>query len=194
MVSAMKTKLFVVFILISACSIINGSERYKNEENERSTLLSSLLNLDKEEYTYIDAKGEKQSDSLKAFKELERIYIKNIKPDLPNNKLSVKRLKIIMFYSFYAHEKKSGAFQEYLASDLMPVFIDNTDEFLQILKQLPFLILSNCNRLNASFGFEGKHAINKTKFLKKYKIDFKNNLDHTQYRACIDSFNAKPNR
>ncbi|MBV1869550.1 MAG: hypothetical protein KUG76_01480 [Gammaproteobacteria bacterium] len=190
----MKTKLFVVFILISACSIINGSERYKNEENERSTLLSSLLNLDKEEYTYIDAKGEKQSDSLKAFKELERIYIKNIKPDLPNNKLSVKRLKIIMFYSFYAHEKKSGAFQEYLASDLMPVFIDNTDEFLRILKQLPFLTVSNCNRLNASFGFEGKHAINKNKFLKEYEIYFKDNLDLNQYKACIDNFNAKPNR
>ncbi|MCF6325261.1 MAG: hypothetical protein L3J89_13235 [Gammaproteobacteria bacterium] len=191
----MKSILLIFFILVSACSSTNASEKNKHEEeNEYSTLLSSLLNINEDKYTYIDAKGKKQPDSLKMFKELERIYIKNITPDFSNNKFSTKRLKIIMFYSFYAHEKKSGAFQEYLASDLMPIYNENRDGFLQILKQLPFLTLSNCNRLNAYFGFEGKNIENKTTFIKQNKTYFKNNLNAKQFETCISSFNEKPNK
>lgn len=191
MVSTMKSIVLILLIVISACSSINASEKY---QNEYSTLLSSLLNINEGKYTFIDAKGKEQPDALKIFKELERIYIKSIKPDLTNNKFSTKRLKIVMFYAFYAHEKKSGAFQEYLASDLMPIYIENKDEFLQILKQLPFLTLSNCNRLNAYFGFEGKNIGNKSIFLKQNRAYFKNNLNTKQYEICIDRFNENPNK
>jgi len=158
-----------------------------HQKNTR--IKTSLLDLKEDKYTYIDKKGKIHSDSLKRFKELERIYIKNIEPDLPNKKFSNARLKIIMFYAFYAHEKRSGAFQEYLASDLMPIYIENKDAFLDILKQLPFLTLSNCNRLNAYFGFEGKNIENKSIFMKQNKVYLKNILNAKQYKTCVDSFN-----
>ena len=99
-----------------------------------------------------------------------------------------------MFYAFYAHEKKSGAFLEYLASDLMPIYIENKVDFLQALKQLPFLTLSTCNRLNAYFGFEGKNTEEKPTFLKENLVYFKHELDAYQYKICVDSFNEKPNK
>jgi len=189
MVNTMKTTLLILLLLISAYSTINASEKHRSEKSEYSTLISSLLNINEDKYTYIDGKGKKQPDALKRFKELERIYIENIKPDVANNKFSNKRLKIIMFYAFYAHEKNSGAFQEYLASDLMPIYIENKDEFLLVLKQLPFLTLSTCNRLNAYFGFEGKNTEKKPLFIKQNEIYFKNNLSAYQYKICINSFN-----
>ncbi len=194
MVNPMKSILLILLILISACSSINASNTDKNKENEYSTILSNLLNLNEDKYTYIDAKGKKQPDSLKKFKELEDIYINNIKADLSDNKHSTKRLKIIMFYAFYAHEKKSGAFNEYLASDLMPIYIENKDVFLNILNQLPFLTLSNCNRLNAYFGFEGKHIENKPIFLEQNKVYFKKALNANQYKICVDSFSENSNK
>ncbi len=192
MVNNMKSFLLILLLLISACSSINASEKHRNEESEYSALISSLLNIDEDKYTYIDEKGKKQPDELKKFKELERIYIDNIKPDVADNKFSHKRLKIIMFYAFYSHEKKSGAFQEYLASDLMPIYIENKDNFLQVLKQLPFLTLSTCDRLNAYFGFEGKNTEKKSMFLKQNREYFENNLDTYQYKICVDNFNEKP--
>ncbi|MCP4471177.1 MAG: hypothetical protein GY815_10905, partial [Gammaproteobacteria bacterium] len=160
----MKYTIIIWLILVSACSNLKSEEGHYDEY---SILLSSLLNVNEGVFTYIDEKGNKQPDELKKFKELERIYIKNISPDLTNNKFSNKRLKIIMFYSFYSFEKKSAAFQEYLAADLMPIYISNPDSFLKILNELPFLIKSNCNRLNANFGFEGKNTYNKSNFLKQ---------------------------
>jgi len=192
MINTMKNTLLILLVLISACSSVNATEKKQDNKNEYSTLLSSLLNIDENRYTYIDEKGIKQPDTLKKFKELERIYIKNIKPDVADKKFTIKRIKIVMFYAFYAHEKKSGAFQEYLASDLMPIYIENKDKFLHVLIQLPFLTLSTCNRLNAYFGFEGKNAKNKSIFLKQNKVYFKNRLGTYQYKICIDSFNEKP--
>ncbi len=191
MVSTMKNILLILLILVSACSSISASEKHLNEENEYSIILSSLLNINEDKFTYIDENGKKQPDALKKFKELERIYIKNIKPDIANKKLSNKRLKIILFYTFYAYEKKSGAFQENLASDLMPIYIENKDNFLHVLKELPFLTLSTCNRLNAYFGFEGKNTDKKTLFLKQNEVFFKNSLNTYQYKICVDSFNEK---
>ena len=190
----MKNTLIILVVLLTACSNINATESNHNEENEYSILLSSILNINNVKYTYIDEKGKKQPDSLKKFKELERIYIKNIKPDLPNNKLSMKHLKIIMFYAFYAHEKKSGAFQEYLASDLMPIYIKNKNNFLKTLKQLPFLTSSSCNRLNAYFGFEGKNTGGKPNFIKLNNELFKNNMNANQYKICIKNFTENPNK
>ena len=132
--------------------------------------------------------GNKQPDSLKLFKELERIYSRNIEPDLPNNKHSHKSLKVIMYFSFYAHAKNSGAFQEYLAEDLMPIYLNNMINFSAVMKELPFLINTNCNRLNAYFGHKGKNGNQKQAFISRNTQKISQHLNKDQYKICMDNF------
>lgn len=183
----MKFTTTILLILLTACSNLSASNPSSNEKSEHSALLSSLLGII--QYSYIDSQGKKQPDSLKKFKELEKIYIKHIKPDLANNKFSNKQLKIIMFYSFYSYEKKSAAFQEYLAADLMPIYNNNKHSFLTILQELPFLITSNCDRLNSFFGFEGKNIEGKPIFIKQNADILKKHLNSEQFGLCMSNFN-----
>jgi len=190
MVNLMKYTIVISFVLLMACSNLNASE----PRDEYSILLSSLLKIKDDKYTYFDEKGRKQPSPLKKFKELEKIYINYTNPDIVNNKFSNKRLKIIMFYSFYSYVNNSGAFLEALATDLMPIYIKNPDAFLKILNELPFLIESNCNRLNAFFGFEGKNFNKKSNFINLNTGLFKKYLNSKQYELCINHFKEKPNK
>ncbi len=192
MINIMKNLTLYSFIfLLSACSSINVSENTDTGESDFDILLSNLLNVNQHRYTYIDQQGNKQPDSLKRFKELERVYIKNIEPDLNSDKFSSKRLKTVMFFSFYADEKKSAAFQEYLATDLMPIYTRNQITFMETLKELPFLVPSNCNRLNAFFGFEGKNSNKKQGFIEKNKTIFTKYLTNEQAKLCISKFSGQ---
>ncbi len=188
MVNNMKYLLVYSLIFLFSCSNINATETSLNEEHDFHTLLSNLLKVNQDKYTYLDQSGKKHPDSLKMFKELERIYIKNIEPDLEGGKFSPKRLKIIMYFSFYSYVNKSSAFQGYLASDLMPIYTDNNKIFLQILKEFPFLIPSNCNRLNAYFGHEGNNEDKKPSFIIANKKLLSQYLSDDQYNLCMRSF------
>jgi hypothetical protein len=183
-------KYIITFSLLTliACSSIHATDKVYNEEHDYHVLLSSLLNVNEDNFTYLDENGIKQPDSLKLFKELERIYSRNIKPDLPNEQFSKEKLKVIMYFSFYAHENNSAAFQEYLAEDLMPIYLNNMISFSEVLKELPFLIDSNCNRLNAYFGHEGKNKDKKNNFIaNKIKL-LSQNLTNDQNKKCIGNF------
>ena len=179
--------IFCAFLLM-ASSNINASNQTYSEENDYHTLLSSLLSVNEHKYTYLDANGENKPDSLKLFKELERIYSRNIEPDQPNGQTSEKRLKVIMYFSFYAQTKNSGAFQEYLAEDLMPIFLNNMDSFSATMKDLPFLIDSNCNRLNAYFGHEGKSKEKKHDFVNHNVHALTQHLNEDQRTVCMSNF------
>lgn len=184
----MKHLIVLSTFLLMACSNINASNQTHSEENDYHNLLSSLLNVNENKYTYFDDNGVKQPDSLKLFKELEWIYSRNIESDQTNGKTSKKRLKIIMYFSFYAQAKNSGAFQEYLAEDLMPIFLNNTDSFSVIMKELPFLIDSNCNRLNAYFGHEGKNKEMKYDFVNHKAQALTQHLNEDQKTVCMSNF------
>ena len=150
-------------------------------------LMSELLNINNNRYQYKDKDGHLLNDSLRMFKELEATYIKYIDPDLENNRFSNKRLKIVAFFSFYAYHRNSAAINEYLASDLVPIYAQNRSQFLEILSELPFLIVPNCNRLNAYFGFEGKNMEGKPKFLSDNEQLIKSSLSD-QARLCLNEF------
>lgn len=189
----MKYIILFSFICLSACSTLDASEKSSGIENEYYILLSSLLSLNENRHTYIDEHGRKQVDLLKSFKELEHIYIDNIEPDLPNNKFTLERLKIIMFFSFYSHERNSAAFQEYLAADLVPIYNNNKESFIITLKELPFLITSNCNRLNAYFGHEGSNEDKKPEFLSTNKQLLSKYLNSDELNLCLSNFNDMSN-
>jgi len=189
MINIMKNLALYSFIfLLSACSSINASENTDTRESDFDILLSNLLSVNQHRHTYIDEQGNERPNLLGRFKELERVYIKNIEPDLNNNKFSPKRLKTVMFFSFYADEKESAAFQEYLATDLIPIYTHNQITFIEILKELPFLIPSNCDRLNAFFGFEGKNNNKKQSFIENNQKFFTKYLTNEQAKLCVSKF------
>ena len=88
MVNTMKYLLLISFMYLTACTNIDTSETNESIKNEYYVLLSSLLNVNENRHVFIDEHGKKQNDQLKAFKELESIYIKYIEPDLPNEKFT----------------------------------------------------------------------------------------------------------
>ena len=137
---------------------------------------------------YTGKDGEQHTDSLRLFKEVERIYIKNIEPDLDDEKFSVKRLKMVMYFSFYADVHNSAAIQEYLAADLMPIFENNKETFSGILAELPFLLPSNCERLSAFFGNEGENEGEEVSFIANNKELLSRHLSTDQLAACIGYF------
>ena len=174
-----------MLMFLCACSSINAQDNSSDEQQDFYVLLSNLLKLNSMDYTYTDSDGKKHPDRLKAFKDLERIYIKNIEADMPNEMFSSKRLKIVMYFSYYSKISNSAALLEYLAADLKPIYSANKETFLEILRELPFLLPSNCERLGAYFGHEGKNEEKEKQFVKNNKSIFSKYLGVEQASQCI---------
>lgn len=184
----MRLIIVVIIVLLSICSNLMALDQDSIQVKEYSFLFSSLLDIDDGKYTFIAEDGEKYIDELEKFKALENVYIRNIEPDLANNKFSENRLKIVMFLSFYSYERNAAAFLEYLASDIMPIYINNSDAFLKILQELPFLIKANGYLINNYFGWEGENAEKKAGFIEQNDSLFKKYLQGTNYKTFIENF------
>ncbi|BFM10709.1 hypothetical protein R50072_08620 [Simiduia litorea] len=184
----MKNLIACCLVVLVACASIDAAEQPSGDTQDFYLLLSGLLNVNQDEYVFIDSSGKTAVDELKMFKALEQIYITNIEPDLNDNSFSVERLKLVMFFAFYAEQRNASAFQEYLAADLMPIYLGNKNTFVKILKELPFLTAANCARLNAYFGHEGMNEDKKPDFIKTNKALFQQTLESTQYSQCMTFF------
>ncbi|VAX05475.1 hypothetical protein MNBD_GAMMA26-1574 [hydrothermal vent metagenome] len=176
--------IYLAALLLSYSAIVSSNK----EQQAYYVLMSELLNINNDRYQYKDRKGVSKNDSLRQFKELESTYIKFIEPDIGKNKFSEKRLKIVMFLSFYAFQRNSAAINEYLASDLFPIYSQNKIRFLNILNELPFLITANCNRLNAHFGFEGNNAEKKQSFITNNEHIINSVLTNKFSDICLNEF------
>lgn len=183
----MKIIVFSILLLSTGCSFLSAGEPTKNEKDDYYAIFSSFLGINEDRFTYIDNEGKSHSDQLKLFKELEGIYIRHIKPR-KNDTYSREQAKIIMFFAFYAKNRGSGAFSEYLASDLNPIYSKNRLLFLELMGELPFLIPSVCDRLNAFFGFEGNNVSGKESFVRDNKTEFEKYLSKKQAETCLAQF------
>ena len=179
--------LFLLIIgLLAACSSLGESG--SKESDDLYVLTSSLLSINNDRNTYIDKEGVRKTDSLKNFKELEKIYIQYIESDFSHASLGRKRLKIVMLFSFYATERNSAAISEYLAADLTPIFLVHYEQFVNVFSELPFLIKSNCRSLSSSIGFEGSSIITKNGFKEKFLPVFQRSLSESQIQQCFAEF------
>jgi hypothetical protein len=183
----MKTISIILLLLLTGCTTLSGSKPIDQEKEDYFVILSSMLGINANRYTYTDKDGKEHSDQLRAFKELEEIYIRNIEPQIDGT-FSPEQIKVAMFFSFYAKNRGSGAFSEYLASDLLPIYLDNKDSFLTSMSELPFIIPSVCDRMNAFFGFEGKNASKKESFIRDNLSKFKSQLTKEQVETCLAQF------
>ena len=189
----------VCFIALSACVqsqsnlatnniATTSNTNVTNKATDRyQLLLASLLDeVDSEHFSYIDQQGIKKFDQLKHFKALEKVYISSIEKKPNHKSLTTDQLKMLLFFSFYAEQKNSAAFLEYLATDLMPVYKTHSQEFLKLLNNYSFLVRSNCRRLNAYFGFEGKNLTEKPSFLSANRDLILQNLSNKNAKNCLD--------
>lgn len=177
----------LLLLILAGCSNLTTGNSIPTEKEDYYVILSSLLKVNDDRFTYIDAEGKTQKDKLKAFQQLEKIYIRYVE-DPESKEYTQEQLKIIMFFAFYASEVNSGAFREYLAADLNPIYSANTPLFLEIMAEQSFLIEPVCDRLNAFFGFEGKNASSKADFLENNTVLFKEYFSKNQTEACLAQF------
>lgn len=191
--NSMKSLIFAILfllllLLLSGCASLGESESNKSEKNDYYAIFSSLLGINENRFIYTDNEGNPHSDQLRLFKELEGIYGRYIEPQ-EDGTYSPEQAKVIMLFAFYATNRSSGAFSEYLASDLMPIYSKNRLMFLELMSELPFLIPSVCNRLNAFFGFEGKNSSGKENFIRDNKVHFEAHFPKKQVKTCLSQFN-----
>ena len=175
-------------MLITSCQKTLLADSEPNNYSDYELILSALLEENQKRFTYKDSSGKNRFDELKEFKALESIYIQNIEPVKGSSKLTNKQIKTIMFFAFYAKEINSAAFQEYLASDLLPLYLKNKNIFLTVLNNKPFLIDANCSRLNAYFSFEDQQTISRSNFIKLNKAIFSKVLNADNFKRCFQHF------
>lgn len=187
----MKVVLFTLLMLLVGCAPLSVNESPNHQdESERDdyyTVVSSLLNTNQDRFTFSDVEGKEHLDQLRLFKELEAVYIRYVEPK-GDGVYSKEQVKIVMFFAFYAQNRQSGAFNEYLASDLNPLYSKNKTIFLEVMSELPFLIPPVCNRLNAYFGFEGKNATAKEDFIIVNMTALKAHLTQKEVDVCLAQF------
>jgi len=184
----MKFFSLATLLLLAACSSPNASESKNNEKNDYYIILSSLLGVNDNRFSYVDNDGNSHPDRLRLFKELEEVYGRYIEPPENDGTYGLEQVKIIMLFAFYSENRNSGAFSEYLASDLKPIYSKNRLMFLKAMNELPFLVSPTCNRLNAFFGFEGKNLSKKEGFIKDNKAYFETHLTKVQMDLCLNQF------
>ncbi len=189
----MKLAALFLSLFVVACSSQNPhSSNSINTTNKGSSdnalLFVSLLNLDLSAYSYVDEQGKSHYDELAHFKALEKIYKKNAEPEKGRTTLNDQQLKTLLFMAFYAKHKNSGAFQGYLATDLMPIYKKQSEQLLSILASNGYLVEPTCERLNRYFGFEGMNAEKKAPFLKKNTIQIHEALGEEYGSLCLTQF------
>lgn len=183
----MKNIFMILIVLFSTGLSAKANESSSQEKEDYYVIFSQLLGINENRHVYIDNAGTSWSDELRAFKELEAIYGRYIEADKDGH-YEREQVKVIMLLAFYAVNRGAAAMNEYLASDLKPIYAKNRRMFLDIMGELPFLIPSVCNRLNIFFGFEGKHTQDKPQFLSNNIALFDAHLTKQQSQLCLAQF------
>lgn len=186
--------LFAV-VLTTACGTLSANDKTAapaqaasaTEQQDFYQLFSLFVKAPTQEMSFPADDG-LQYDELKAFKVLDELYAKHKEPDMADKSYSRNRLRVIAFFSHLAEQHNNAALSEYLASDLVPIFETNPGRFLSVLGELPFLTPSNCERLNSYFGFEGKHANEKSNFIKTNAPLIKKALGQSLAESCLSKF------
>ncbi|WP_228378232.1 hypothetical protein [Teredinibacter turnerae] len=78
---------------------------------------------------------------------LERLYLQHAAP--LSGKYTAKNIAVVMLFARHAQEKSLPALRAQLAHDLLPIFSQEPDLFVDQLKQLPSLTQPVCELLGA---------------------------------------------
>ena len=181
-------KRILIVLLLATASPAYADGLGISEEYDYYALLSHLLSINEDRHTYVDENGIRQHDELKAFKEIDSLYSRYVHRHGDKGELTEEQAKVIMFLAFYSVNRNSAAVNEYLASDFKPIFDRNMSLFINSMAELPFLIPSACNRLNANFGFEGENVKGKSHFVTNLKDLLSEYLSEPQVEECLEEF------
>lgn len=188
----MKNCILLLSLLLCACESFAANDKAvsapKAQQEDFYQLFSLLIKAPIAETTFTTADGTLKYDELKAFKLLDELYAKYAKPEVTDKRYSSHQLKVIAFFSHLADQHNNAALNEYLASDLLPIYKTNPGRFLSVLAELPYLVPSNCDRINAYFGFEGEHLNEKSEFLETHTPKIKKSLGPALAEVCLSKF------
>ncbi|WP_221796512.1 hypothetical protein [Oceanobacter mangrovi] len=127
-------------------------------------------------------------NELKTFKQLESIYLSLLQKDNPPGQLNEDDIKLILLFARYSNDHNNAAFQEYLRSDLLPVYQHNEKQFMKVLKDLPFFLTTACDFFNSHFGFEETGSEGKPAFIRNLKQNLEKDFNSSDTDSCLSEF------
>ncbi|MCF6337709.1 MAG: hypothetical protein L3J84_07115 [Gammaproteobacteria bacterium] len=170
--------IFVVLYLFACAGIQPDSE----------AMVNRLLHIDNKKFISKTESGETFYNSLSEFKEWESLYIKYSKYGAEEQHLTNDELKKLLFIAFIARANSDAAISESFASDLVPIYDQNSGQVLTVLSELKFLVPATCYYFNKYFGFEGKNAEQKGEWLKRNESRLVSNLGQADGEICLAFF------
>lgn len=186
-------------LALTACCTNHQNHSWNNEDttfvasSDLALLTSSLLSVNQKQFTYQAADGTQQPDELQQFKALEALYIRTkLDAQNSNSKSQTASIKLMMFFAYYADSRNNGAFSEYLASDILPIYQNDPAKFLQVMQELPFFTTAVCNRLNTYFYFEKNLPAEKVTFINTNYPLISNYLSTTNTEQCLQELSRQP--
>jgi len=130
----------------------------------------------------ISAEPNNIKDQLKRYKEWERILNKYI----GIKKASIGEMKVYLFMLFIAEEKAIIHTKEEIYSDIYSKFVNQPEEIIDILEELPFLREHTCTAIHEHFIISDR-VQEKAKFVKKYHPLFNRILGPELSMRCLMS-------
>lgn len=171
---------FLIKIILCALLLSNvlltqnvSGDDTKLDQSDAYFLLDNLLSLSE--------KSGNQKTQLAKYKTWAKLHKKFRSDDA----LTKNEMKIYLFMVFIADEKTKIDPQEEMAKEIEQIFVRQSSMILSILKELPFLIPSNCNSLNNHFDlFSNKEE--KQKFITKNRNAIIESLGKEYAKICFD--------
>lgn len=191
----MKIYFILTTLLLSACTTFQGTQDNSissavsdEERHDYHQLLSLIIKAKTPETSFQNADGTLDYDELKAFKLLDNLYKEYTTPKTSDGSYTNNQLRVIAFLSHLAHQQNNAALNEYLASDLLPIYRKSPQQFLAVLTDLPYLAPENCERISAYFEFEGNRAKEKAEFLDINTKTIEEILGSDLAKECLSHF------
>ena len=122
------------------------------QPNDAEIIIHRLLNIPDPNHSYLDQQGKQRYNALQAYKTYEALYLR-YKKQLQQQSTPAA-IKYYLYIGAIAQQNRNGAITEALSSDLMPLYRRHPQHYLDVLRELPFLIPSTCYYLGNYFGFE----------------------------------------
>lgn len=146
-------------------------------ENEAYVLLDHLLGL--------SAVSSNKAVELQRYKQWANLHARLMR----ESKFNKDQMKIYLFALFIAEQRVKVDSLEEMAKEIVPIFTKQPEVMLAVLKEVPFLLPSTCNRIGTHFELFSSER-DKQKFLTSYEKMINDKLGKEHAVACLAQIRA----
>jgi len=178
-------KVYKIFFLVILYLLIFNNIGYSSEDNMRLSPTETYILLDR--LLSLSSSSNNIKNNLAKYNEWADIYIKFRSKKL----LSRNEMKVYLLIVFISENRMLTQTQEDISFEILSKFEKQPTLFLNVLKELPFLISTSCNAIKEHFIIAGKDEHKKKQFINKYKTVILKHLGDTYSLEFINKIDGK---